>query len=127
MGSDYGYDLLMCTFDERGFVEPGSIYFQFKAQEALDVVGTCYVYDLDIRDYNLWIREKMPVIFILYDSSRRRAYWLAIQQYFRGNAIRGPKKGARKVRIRIAKRQGVNGRAIETMRQMKSAALEGEK
>jgi hypothetical protein len=28
LGSDYGYDLLVNTFDKRGYVEPGSIYFQ---------------------------------------------------------------------------------------------------
>jgi len=31
LGSDYGYDLLLWTFDEHGYAEPGSIYFQFKA------------------------------------------------------------------------------------------------
>jgi hypothetical protein len=34
LGSDYGYDLLMNTFDEAGYVEPGSIYFQLKASES---------------------------------------------------------------------------------------------
>jgi hypothetical protein len=34
LGSDYGYDLIMWTFDEHGFVEPGSIYFQCKARES---------------------------------------------------------------------------------------------
>jgi Domain of unknown function (DUF4365) len=76
LGSDYGYDLLMCTFDEHGYVEPGSVYFQFKAMEALHESGTGYVYDLDIRDYNLWAREKMPVLLILFDASRKRAYCL---------------------------------------------------
>jgi hypothetical protein len=33
LGSDYGYDLLMSTFDEQGYVEPGSVFFQFKAME----------------------------------------------------------------------------------------------
>src|SRR5713101_3459650 len=66
LSSDYGYDLLMSTFDEQGYVEPGSIYFQFKAKESLDESETHFVYDVDIRDYNLWIREKMPVIFILF-------------------------------------------------------------
>lgn len=58
LGSDYGYDLLVRTFDERGFVEPGAIYFQFKAMEALSEIGLDFVFDLDIRDYNLWMREE---------------------------------------------------------------------
>src|SRR5438876_7922902 len=94
LGSDYGYDLIMSTFDEQGFVEPGSVYFQFKAMETLDESGTDYVYDLDIRDYNLWVREKMPVIFILFDAARRRGYWLAVQQYFNAGVARKPNEGA---------------------------------
>ena len=53
LSSDYGYDLLMYTFDERGYPEPGVVYFQFKAMEQLEKNGTDYVFDLDIRDYNL--------------------------------------------------------------------------
>jgi hypothetical protein len=60
LGSDYGYDLLVSTFDEQGYVEPGSIYFPFKAKETLDEIGTHYAFDMDIRDDNLWIREKCP-------------------------------------------------------------------
>jgi hypothetical protein len=126
LGSDYGYDLLMSTFDEQGYVEPGSIYFQFKAMETLAASGTDYVYDLDIRDYNLWVREKLPVILILFDASRRRAYWLAIQQYFQGDPARRPKKGAKSVRIRVPKRQVVNRRAVAKMRELKWAAIRDE-
>jgi hypothetical protein len=121
--SDYGYDLVMNTFDEEGYAEPGLVYFQFKAMEALDARGSDYVYDLDIRDYNLWVREVMPVIVILFDASRRRAYWVAVRQYFDNDLSRLPKKGAKTVRIRVPKRQAVNGRAIESMRVLRSAAL----
>ncbi|MCI0457037.1 MAG: DUF4365 domain-containing protein [Gemmataceae bacterium] len=127
LGSDYGYDLLMTTFDEQGYVEPGSVYFQLKAAEALDESETNYLYDLDIRDYNLWVREKMPVIFILFDASRRRAYWLTVQEYFQADVARRPKPGAKSVRIRVPKRQAVNRRAIRTIRQLKQAAIELEK
>jgi hypothetical protein len=126
LGSDYGYDPLMTTFDELGYVEPGSVYFQFKAMETLDESGTDYVYDLDIRDYNLWIREKMPVIVILFDATRRRAYWLAVQQYFSLDGTRQPKKGANRVRIRVPRRQAVNRRAIGKMRELKWSAIHQE-
>lgn len=126
LGSDYGYDLLLSTFDEEGYVEPGSVYFQLKAKETLYEAGAHFVYDLDIRDYNLWIREKMPVIFILYDAFRRRAYWLAVQEYFRADAARRPREGARSVRIRVPKRHVVNGRAIAKIRDLKWLALRQE-
>lgn len=126
LGSDYGYDLLVSTFDEQGFAEPGSIYFQAKAMASLAASENDFVYDLDIRDYNLWVREKMPVIFVLFDASRRRAYWLAVQEYFAANALHRPKKGAKSVRIRVPRRHVLNERAIATMRQLKWAMIQRE-
>jgi hypothetical protein len=107
LGSDYGYDLVMWTFDEQGYVEPGATYFQIKATETLEQRGKDYSYDLDIRDFNLWMLEKPPVILVLYDASRKRAYWLAVQRYFRADPARRPKQGAKTVRVRVASRQKV--------------------
>jgi hypothetical protein len=119
LGADYGYDLLVWTFDHRGYVEPGSIYFQFKAMETLKQSRSDYVHDVDIRDYNLWTLEEMPVILILFDAWRRRAWWLPVQRYFREVPARQPRKGAKTVRVRVPKRQVVNRRAIVAMRDLK--------
>ena len=61
---DYGYDLVLFTYDEQGYLEPGSVYLQLKAGETLEAVGPDYVFDLDVRDYNLWMLEEMPVLLI---------------------------------------------------------------
>src|SRR5205807_879728 len=98
---DYGYDLLLFTYDEQGYIEPDSLFLQLKAAETLQAVGSDYVFDLDIRDYNLWMLDKTPVVLVLFDASRRRAYWLAVQRYFREGAGRPPKKGAKSVRVRV--------------------------
>src|SRR4051812_40175764 len=82
MEKDYGYDLLLTTFDEQGYVEPYFVPMQLKAAESLLAIGSDYVFDLDYRDVNLWIREREPVILILYDATRRRAYWVCVQRYF---------------------------------------------
>jgi hypothetical protein len=119
LGSDYGYDLIVRTFDEDGFAEPGAIYFQFKAMATLRVVGSDYVFDIDIRDYNLWIREESPVILILFDATRKSAFWLPIQRYFEVDGAREPKKGAGTVRVRVPKRNKVNRRAVAKMRDLK--------
>src|SRR5688572_27519950 len=50
--SDYGYDLIVVTYDANGYAEPGSILIQLKASGSLEQSGTDYVYDVDIRDYN---------------------------------------------------------------------------
>lgn len=67
---DYGYDLFLFTYDEHGYIEPGLVFLQLKAAEVLQTVGFHYVYDLDVRDYNLWMRDEMPVILILFDATR---------------------------------------------------------
>ena len=96
--NDYGYDLVMMTFDERGYTEPGNVYFQLKASDAAVLKGENYAYDLDLRDYNLWRFENQPVILVLFDAVRRRACWLHIQSYFANPAHR-PRKGTKTVRV----------------------------
>jgi hypothetical protein len=116
---DYGYDLLVFTYDEEGFIEPGLIYMQVKAAESLQPVGSNYVFDLDIRDFHLWQREKMPVILVLFDASRKRAYWLAVQDYFRGGESHWPKKGAKTVRVRVPRVRVMSRKAVSKMRDLK--------
>lgn len=118
LSSDYGYDLMMHTFDENGYFEAGSVYFQLKASDALQTLGSNVVFDIDIRDYNLWMDEEKPVILILYDASRKRAYWIGIQRYFRGRSHH-PKRGARTVRIRVPKQQILDRKAIAEIRELK--------
>jgi hypothetical protein len=127
---DYGYDLFLFTFDEQGYAEPGMVSLQLKARENLQAVGADYICDVDIRDYNLWMQEKFPVILILFDAARRRAFWLDFQRYCRQELARGPNRGAKSVRVLVPARQVVNRRAIARMRSLKREArvqLMGEK
>jgi hypothetical protein len=119
---DYGYDLFLMTFDELGYAESGLVWFQLKAKETLRAVGSGYPFDLDIRDYNLWMAEEFPVMLILYDATRRRAYWLDIQRYFDEEPARRPKAGTKTVRVRVPARQIVNRRAIAIVRARKAEA-----
>jgi hypothetical protein len=125
LSSDYGYDLVVWTFDDEGYAEPGAFYMQLKAMESMRESGQDYLFDVDIRDYNLWVREELPVFLILYDATRRRAFWLDFQHYF--NAARRPKRGAKSIRVHVPKRQVVNRRAIATMRELKFAAIHRER
>ena len=116
---DYGYDLVMFTYDEQGYLEPGSVYLQLKSAEVLHSVADDYVFDVDIRDYNLWMIEEMPVILILFDASRRRAFWLCVQSYFSDDMAREPKKGAKTVRVRVPSGMPVNRGAVAAWRALK--------
>jgi hypothetical protein len=37
---------------------------------------------VSIKDLNLWIKEHKPVFIILYDASRKVAFWLYVQAYY---------------------------------------------
>ena len=100
---DYSYNHNVITYDGKGYVEPGFFSFQLKAMETLAESGKDYVFDLDVRDYNLWMLELLPVMLVLFDASRRKAYWLHVQPYFRQNPDRLPKKGAKNSAVRVPK------------------------
>ena len=101
LAPDYGYDLILFTYDEEGYAEPGVAFLQLKASETLTPSKAHFVFDLDIRDYNLWMAEAAPVFLVLFDAARRRAYWLYVQQYFENDGSRQPRKGAKKVRVEV--------------------------
>ena len=119
-GSDYGYDLAMYTFDESGFVETGSVYFQVKASESLSTVEANFCFDLDVRDYNLWTEEDLPVILILFDVARNEACWLDVHGYFGADGSRGPTKGARTVRVYLPGQQILDRQSVRTIRGLKA-------
>jgi hypothetical protein len=121
--SDYGYDLVLFTYDEAGNAEEGSVYLQLKAAETLTESGDAFVFDMDRRDYARWTAEPMPVILVLFDASRRRAYWVYVQRYFAEEPSRRPKQSAKTVRVRIPKRQVVSRTAVRKMRAYKRAVL----
>ena len=66
----------------------------------------------------------MPVILVLFDASRRRAYWLHVQRYFQEGPSRHPRKGAKTVRVHVPARQVFNRRAVAKMRTYKQEVLD---
>ncbi len=119
---DSGYDLLLSTYDKQCYVEPGMVNLQLKATETLQLVGPDYAFDLDVRDYNLWMLEQVPVSLVLFDAARNRASWLHFQGPFREEGARRPKRGAKPVRAHVPARQVANRQAIAKMRNLKQGA-----
>ena len=124
MGGDYGYDLTLRTYGDKGYAEEGSVYFQLKAAERLSGSGADFVFDIDRRDYALWTVEVMPVILVLFDASLRRAYWVYVQRYFAEDASRRPGMTAHTVRVRVPKRQVVSRAAVRKWRSYKQRLLQ---
>jgi len=123
MGEDYGYDLVLQTFDGQGYVEPGFVRLQLKASETWPELSDVFPFDLDVKDYNLWLREPQPVILVLFAASRRKAYWLHVQRFFEENPDRRPRARAKTIRVHVPRRQIVNLRAIGLIRAAKQESL----
>ncbi len=81
-----------------------------------------YFYDLDIRDYNLWISEKVPVVLVFYAAVERKAYWQEIGRYFFDDETRRPAGRAKSVRVAIPTGQGMDRTAIAELRRRKNEA-----
>lgn len=122
---DYGYDLLVTTFDEDGYGEPGLVYLQIKATDVLRMAnsGTAVAFDLAVQDVNLWIRETMPVLLVVFDAQERRAWWLHIQDYFTAEPSRAPAAVAKTIRVLIPVRQRFGRRTVAAMRVWKQNVL----
>ncbi len=82
---DYGLDLYMETYNARGEVQNGWVWFQLKATDFLKRLadGTVLPLRLEWRDLLFWLNERWPVILVLYDARGDRAFWLYVQEYFR--------------------------------------------
>src|SRR5436309_12848243 len=70
MHSDYGYDLVMSTFNANGEIEAGIVYFQVKATDNLPLLadGKAVSWVVSRRDLRLWLGETFPVILVVYDG-----------------------------------------------------------
>jgi hypothetical protein len=83
---DYSLDLIMRTYSATGQIQSGSVWFQLKATEHLPKLRNNRAIRVRVewRDLLLWLNEPMPVILIVYDAMEDKAYWLHVQEYFRG-------------------------------------------
>ena len=81
---DYGIDLVINTFKQTGEIEPGSILVQLKATDglALRAKQIFIPFRLERADLVLWLSEMMPVILVIFDAKKTKAYWLCVQEYF---------------------------------------------
>src|SRR2546421_9101711 len=82
---DYGLDLLMTTFNQRGEIENGDVRLQIKAMSSIKLKPghRAVAVRLEWRDMVYWLNEPLPVILIVYDAKADRAWWLYLQQSLR--------------------------------------------
>jgi hypothetical protein len=124
MHADYGIDLVMNTFDMRGRIENGVVKFQVKATDTPRIVAgrRGIAVRLDWRDVLYWLNEWMPVILVVYDAKRDRAWWLFLQEALR-DAARGPWRPASRVTVHVPVTNRLTIPAMRRFASYRDAAL----
>ena len=117
--NDYGIDATMFHHNERGEIENGEVRFQLKATDAAKPSreGNWIPLRVDAKDLRYWCLEVFPVIIVLYEASKDRAWWLHIQDYL----DRNPKimaSDADKTTLRIPTSNKLTARSIDRFREL---------
>jgi hypothetical protein len=122
---DYGLDLAVFTFDERGCLESGIIWFQLKATDhvAKSSDGMKVRLRLEKRDLLAWIGEVYPVILVVYDAVAEIGYWVSIQSYFSGTDAFSKLRG-KTVTIAIPASNTVSANSMREFASVKTAILQ---
>ncbi len=121
---DYGYDLMLTSFNARGEVEAGYVFFQLKATDDLPLLadGKTISWPISRRDLLLWLDEACPVILVVYDGTRDRAFWLDIQAYFAGRPSAGLFLAGQTINVHFRLSDRLNRRALREIIRRKNAA-----
>lgn len=121
---DYGLDLQIITFDERGIYEEGVLWIQLKATDHVQTSrdGKAVLVRVERRDILSWMKELYPVILVVYDAPRDLAYYLVVGQYFAGRGVFA-KLSAETVTVPVPTENTVTEDAIRQLARLKSAVL----
>lgn len=122
---DYGIDLNMVTYNDRGEPENGSVLFQLKATDSLKWLsdGTALPIRLEWRDLLFWLNERQPVILIVYDAQHDKAYWLYVQAYFRGQRWKRRAGRARMVTVHVPAANALDAAAVRSFARFRDECL----
>ncbi|MCX6214565.1 DUF4365 domain-containing protein [Spirosoma sp.] len=119
---DYGYDVLLYTYNNIGEIENGYVSVQLKASDSLSFIdsGTAISFPVSKKDLNLWLAEYNPVILVIYDSIGDVGYWLYIQKYLediKGFSLSNVKKW---LNVRIPIKQKIEENNMRTFAKYKA-------
>jgi hypothetical protein len=125
MAHDYGIDLELFTFDNKGEVESGQILLQLKASDRLNLRPgqTVFPFRVERRDLVFWTAQPWPVILIVYDAKKHVAYWLYVQSYFRKRTEFNLFAAGKTVTVQVAIQNIVNPNAMRRFSQFRHPVL----
>lgn len=120
---DYGYDLILLSFNPRGEAEGGYAFFQVKATDSLPLLadGRTISWVISRRDLLLWLDESCPVILVVYDGKKDRAFWLHVQAYFAGRPTADLFLAGQTINVHFRLSDRLNRRSIQEIIRRKNA------
>jgi hypothetical protein len=120
---DYGYDGYLQTFNGNGELEAGNVFMQLKSTDNLKLIEkeqTSIVFDLAIRDLEVWLMGNGMMLLVLYDAQLERAFFVDLKDYFAEN--RYDRINARKfVRIYIPLTNILDSISLKKLRELKNS------
>lgn len=125
VASDYGIDINLYTYTNKGEIENGCIMIQVKATDNPKYSKDKHFISVVIERAHLeyWLDEPYPVILIIYDAQLEKAYWLYIQNYFENLESFQLERIGRTYTLRIAIQQLVDQGALQEWATFKKNVL----
>jgi hypothetical protein len=118
---DYGYDGYIQTFNENGEIEQSFILMQLKSTDNLQKSenGDKILFDLSVRDLELWLSGREVMVLIIYDVLNEKAFFIEMKDYFEKN-IASLKNVRKFVRIYISTKNILTQNSIFELRKIKN-------
>ena len=112
--ADYGYDLLLTTYDANGEAESGEIHLQLKATDKLVTLndGETISWKVQLSDLAKWLDDALPMILIVYDAPADKAYWLYVQRYFQRQPGFNIFAAGKSVNVHVSKQDVLDSAAV---------------
>jgi hypothetical protein len=123
--SDYGYDGIIFTYNNKGEIENGNIFVQLKATDSISrhKRKDGLSFSVGKRDINLWYGEPFPVYLVLFDAAAEKAYWLYFQKYLTKIQITPSKVKKRSLAVHIDEKNLLDSTTPEIWRSHKEKSL----
>ena len=128
---DYGIDLSMFTYSEKGELENGDVSLQLKATDKPRFLKTRKDISIAIsyRDVINLDLELRPVILVVYEAQNDQAFWLYVQRYLQSPEGRSRlvNDGRENVTFHIPVANKLDEKAIELFRSFKQRIIDQAK
>lgn len=122
---DYGIDVNLNTYQSNGEIQEGFVHIQLKASDNIKYAKCGSFLSISVGRAHLetWLAEPMPVVLVIYDAKKDKAYWVYVQRYFTHVAKFSLANATKRYTIRVPTEQVVDEGAVYKFEEFKQAIL----